>query len=166
MSGHNRHLRGDINEILAPVRGKTVIEAGDFVYAHTGDSNYVYPVSDFKDSSTTGRSGSDVSKGFQGVAMEGSPSGVTENIVVATAGVFRYPLLYKSAVTIGAVVSMVSCTAGSGATAQKVINSEAQDAGGTTVRYGVIVKTETSAVSFVDFALRTMYSGATASIQS
>lgn len=164
MSGQNRHLKGDTNEMIMPVRGKTVIEAGDFVYQHSGDSYYLLPVSKWKDISTTGACGTDVALNFAGVALEGSPSGVTENVTVATAGIFRYPLAHKSAVTIGAIVTAVTNQAGSGSSNQYVENSEILTTG-TTIRYGIIVKTQ-SATSFVDFMLMTKFSGATAQIGS
>lgn len=153
MSGHNRYLRGNIMEVLAPVRGKHTIEAGDFCYYDSGDSNYC---TSFAQNKTAGVTRVDLFDYFAGVAMEGSPSGTTNNITVATAGVFRYPLIYDSAVTIGSVVSATSTTAGVGTTAQLVSNSIAEAAGGCTVPLGVIIKTNTSAVSFVDFQLRTM----------
>ena len=162
MSGQNRHLKGDTNEMIMPVRGKTVIDAGDFVWQQPNDSWYLLPVSSWKDSSTTGACGTDVAQYFAGVALESSPSGVTENITVATAGVFRYPLAHKSAVTVGFIVSAVTNKAAGGSSNQYVENSEILTTG-TTIRYGIIVKTQ-SATSFVDFMLMTKFSGATAQI--
>ncbi|HDZ15651.1 hypothetical protein LCGC14_0570300 [marine sediment metagenome] len=163
MAGQNRHLSGDSGDVLIPTRGKTVIEAGDFCWTHPNDSNYLLPFNLFTDSSTTGAGMSDVVENFMGIAKMGSPSGVTENVTVMTKGVFRFPLGHPQAVTVGAAVSGVSPHAvGSGASNQFV---EAQVVGdltiGTTVYLGTIVKTETSAVSFVDFSLRTRFSGST-----
>ena len=108
MAAHNRYLRGDMMEILAPVRGKTVIEAGDFCYYHSGDSYYLFPFSDHKNSGAS--LNLDLYDYFAGVAMESSPAGTTENITIAQAGVFRYPMEFASAVTVGQVVSACSVT--------------------------------------------------------
>ena len=93
---------------------------------------------------------------FIGVAMGGSASGVTNNIRVATTGVFRYPLRNISAVTIGSAVYAVSPTLSGtqGTSAQFVVNEGTQVIGqGTSAPLGIIVKTESGA-SFVDFALK------------
>lgn len=85
--------------------------------------------------------------------MESSPSGVTENISVAKAGVFRYPLYRNGAVTVGALISAVSTlTAGTGVSKQAVFMSST--APGSTAYLGYVVKTESGA-SFVDFQIRT-----------
>jgi len=162
MTAQNRHLKGDMNAIKMDVRGKTVIEAGDFVYRHSGDSYYLYPFSSQKAMSTTGACLVDIATNFMGVAMESSPSGVTEKITVATSGIFRYPLVWKSAVTVGAVVTAVSPHAsGSGVSNQYVANSTDLATSSTTVYLGKIVRTDTSAVSFVDFSLITLVSSVT-----
>ena len=152
MAGYNRYLRGNKMEIIVPVRGKTAIEAGDFCYFQHGDSYYTYPFSDHRASG--GSYAQDLYDYFAGIAMETSPAGTTENITVATAGVFRYPLLFDSAVTVGAVVSACTRPTGSGATNQVVTNNNDNAGSGTSVYLGIIVKTDTSATSFVDFQLR------------
>ncbi len=164
MAGHNRHLFGDTNDMYVPVRGNVAIEAGDFCYLHSGDSFYLTPVNLFDNSSgTTIDVGlTDIVNNFAGIAKMGSPSGVTENVTVMTAGVFRYPLGHPQAVTVGAAVSCVSPhISGSGVSAQFVEAQVADDLTiGTTAYLGTIIKTNTSATSFVDFSLRTKYSGA------
>ena len=152
MAGNNRYLRGNKMEIIVPVRGKTAIEAGDFCYFQFGDSYYTYPFSDHRNAGAS--YAQDLYDYFAGVAMESSPAGTTENISVATAGVFRYPLLVDSAVTVGSVVSACSRPAGSGATNQVVTNNYDNSVHGTSIFLGIIVKTNTSATSFVDFQLR------------
>lgn len=161
MAGHNRHLKGDMNTILAPVRGKTVIEPSDFIYMHTGDSNYVYPFASSTAMSTTGACLVDIATNFLGVAMTGSISGNTESITVATAGVFRYPLGHASAVTIGSIVSAVSPHASSSGVSNQAVESNDDKTNGTTCYLGRIVKTNTSATSFVDFTLMTLLSAGT-----
>ncbi len=164
MAGHSRYLFGKTKDIEVPVRGKVVIEAGDFCYSHPGDSNYLMPFSAYRSTGGTTDAGLlYIVNNFMGVAKMGSPSGVTENVTVQTAGVFRYPLGHAQAVTVGAAVSAVSPHAsGAGVSNQFV---EAGVTGGflvgTTMFLGTIIKTNTSATSFVDFSLRTRFSGAT-----
>jgi len=91
--------------------------------------------------------------------MEGSPDGVTHNISVATAGVFRYPLYSIGAVTVGYQVSSVSTRVSTlGVSSQAVCIIGATLA--TTAFLGTVVKTESGA-SHVDFELKTMYTGVT-----
>ena len=171
MSANHRYLKGSINPIIAPVNGNIVIYAGDLVCRNgyrgmmgsgvTADFT-TYP---FNLINTVGASvvaqASHMAQNFLGVAMESSPSGVTENITIATSGVFRYPVhdtIVGGAVTVGALISAVSnssITAGAGPSAQHVIHGTA---GGnmSTCYLGYIIKTESGA-SFVDFQLRTTF---------
>lgn len=151
----HRYLRGDRQEILVPVRGKIVVEAGDLMYLNSTDSYYAQPFS-YNVIATAGTAKEHaLYTDFIGVAMEASLSGSTENIVVAAAGVFRYPISPGiSAVTVGAVVSAASTPAASGASNQVVCNGVDRTYG-STAYLGYIVKTGTSASSFVDFQIRT-----------
>jgi len=171
MSGKNRYLKGDINPIIAPVHSYHTVEAGDFMVINkvagmcgvgqTAD-NYAFPFSEVKTAGGAGGSGTLASQGFiytyfLGVAMEDSPSGVTENITVATSGVFRHPLHSSlvGAVTIGALVSAVSNNLAAGVSPQ-VLCHGAAGAITSTAYLGYIMKTESGA-SFVDFQLRTAF---------
>ena len=170
MSGKNRHLKGDINPIIAPVHSFHAVEAGDLMVlsatpgltgAGSTADNYAIPF-DYTTMEAASVEASHQARYyyFLGVAMEDSPSGVTENITIAQSGVFRYPLhesFIGAAVTIGAYVSAVSNSIGAGASAQNVaIGSFATGSVGTTAYLGYIMKTESGA-SFVDFQLRTAY---------
>ena len=167
MAGRNRHIKGDINPIIAPVHSYHIVEAGDFMvlnstsyYADKGITadNYAVPFNEINGDTTNGGPQQNhwVYTKFLGVAMEDSPAGVTENITIATTGVFRYPMhsmISPSAVTIGSKISAVSptLTGGNGVSQQIVIH------GTTGIRVstaylGYIVKTESGA-SFVDFAM-------------
>ncbi|HDZ15650.1 hypothetical protein LCGC14_0570290 [marine sediment metagenome] len=164
MAGHSRYLFGKTNDIIVPVRGKVVIEAGDFCYAHPGDSDYLMPFSAYQSTGGSTDAGFlDIINNFMGIAKMGSPSGVTENVTVMTAGIFRMPLGHNQAVTVGAAVSAVSPHPSGAGVSNQFVEAQVIDTFGfgTTVYLGTIVKTETSAVSFVDFSLRTRFSGAT-----
>jgi len=173
MAGQNRHLRGDMNEILVDVRGNVVVESGDFmVHNDTAGmiSNngtvadgipadaYAYPFNDVENgSSSQGTLNALCYVNFIGVAMDGSPSGVTEKITVATAGVFRYPMVGGSGgVTVGSLVSATSPATGTPASVQMVARINTTP--GTTAYLGRIVKTESGA-TYVDFEIGTIYNG-------
>lgn len=164
MSAVNRHLRGDTREVEIPVHGHTVVEKGDFMWintngyiksgngVHTTADWYGFPVSLLGDCTTA------YFVTFGGIAMKGSESGTTENIPMATAGIFRYPLKATTGVTLGQVVA--------GATSatltlydQKVVSKTASEF---TDEYetgiGMCVKTEAGATK-VDFELITRFSG-------
>lgn len=170
MAAQNRHLRGDREEVLAPVHGNVVVEAGDLMFLNTVNGlvgaetvgggiaadNYAYPFNKAVNAATalTGIQYA-IYTNFLGVAMESSPSGTTENISVATNGVFRYPIYRNGAVTIGSLISAVSNQASNvGVSSQTVYI--AATAPGTTAYLGYIVKTESGA-SFVDFQIRTAF---------
>ena len=170
MAGRNRHLKGDINPIIAPVHSYHTVEAGDFMVLSSVDyitdrgiaaDNYAAPFSELQPDTTQevlvlSRL---IYSQFLGVAMEGSPAGVTENITIATTGVFRYPIIHTSvpsAVTVGSLVAAVSpSTAYKGVSAQTVAHGT--DAVRMSTSYlGYIVKSESGA-SFVDFEIRTAF---------
>jgi len=165
MAAQNRHLRGEREEVLSPVHGNVVVEAGDLMFldnsdgvrgASTSADNYAYPFSSAVNAASkeTGIINALYTQ-FLGVAMESSPSGTTENISVATNGVFRYPLYRNAGTTIGATVSSVSMfTSGTGVSDQTVFLGTS--APGSTALLGYIVKTESGA-SFVDFQIRTAF---------
>lgn len=165
MSAHNRHLRGDTNDVLVDVHGNVEVEAGDFMFRDgTGGGrglgisadNYAYPFS------SVGNTASDETEilnvlyaNFLGVAMESSPSGTTEKITIAEDGVFRYPLYRISAVTIGALVTSVSTATSTSDTSAQAVCIIGETLA-TTAYLGYVVKTESGA-SFVDFRVRTAF---------
>ena len=155
MAGYNRHLKGKTNPQIVDVRGSSAVEAGDLMYRNTVD-NYAHPFNELVTSTAGTARENTLYTNFLGVAMETSPSGVTEKITIATSGVFRFPLNIASAVTIGALVSACSVPGDSGSSAAVVTNNATASAFGTTCYLGYIVKTE-SACTYVDFELRTAF---------
>ena len=169
MAAHNRYLRGAMSTMRGTVRGNITVEPGDFVVIDntvgtcgltsgtlnsTADNRF-YPFEFFR--CTTAATGYiyQLASQFVGVAMTGSESGTTNDIVVATSGVFRYPVIgAPSAVTVGAKVSAVSPAAGAGGgiSNQTVCNHNTATGHGSTAYLGHIVKTESGA-SYVDFQL-------------
>jgi len=171
MAGHNRLLRGNTQQIRGTVPGNTAVEVGDFLCSNItsgyfGNSknsfttavdtkdDYLYPLSSATSNTPLITSMLKIiATQFVGVAMSSSPSGTTNEVVVAIDGIFRYPIHRGvSAVTVGAKVSAVSLSAGSGSSNQTVVNHETAANKGTTAYLGYIVKTESGA-SFVDFDL-------------
>ncbi len=168
MAANNRHLRGDTKEIEVPVHGHTTLEKGDMVIIMNSDNSlsssyapettadyYCYPASYLAGVTTYY-----FANQFAGIAMQGSASGSTDTVRVATAGVFRMPLKATTGVTVGQLVA--GATSGAKAMyAQKVVSkkaSEIEDEYLTAI--GVCVKTEAGAEN-VDFELITRFSGTT-----
>ena len=173
MAGNNRHLRGNTQQFSGEVNANVVVEPGDLIGINTTDGYYgpgtylnldqsnqkLYPFSCMR--AITPGTDHIIATTFMGIALTGSASGTTSNIVVATDGIFRYPLIAApSAVTIGAKVSCVSGTQAAGVSSQTVAANADRDGltKGSSAYLGVIVKTESGA-SFVDFQLITATSG-------
>ena len=166
MTAQNRYLSGDINSVLAPVKGATVIETGDLLFLNNAGGllnststvdNYVYPISDLKPASGGLQTANSLYTTFYGVAMGSSKSGVTEKITVAVSGLFRYPLhptYQTSAVTLGALISAVSNEIAAGVSKDYVILTTTNP--GSTAYLGYCQKTE-SAATFVDFEIMTAF---------
>lgn len=173
MAAQNRLLRGNTSSIIGQVRGNVAVEAGDFM-VHNDTAGmisaggtvadglaadaYVYPFDMVENGSSSQATVLTlVYTNFIGVAMESSPSGVTEPITIATDGVFQYPMVGGlGGVTVGALVSATSPATDSPPSVQMVARST--DAPGCTSYLGRIVKTESGA-SFVQFQIGTVYSG-------
>lgn len=151
MAGHNRHLYSDTKPIFVQSPGAVTVEAGDLMYMEENQSNQAYPFVYNIGGQTAGTAAEEhLHTNFLGVAMEGKESGVTENVTIATAGVFRFEIAGKnSAVTIGASVSAVSPANAGGSSNQAVCNTVAAGTWGTTAVLGIIQKTQSGA-SFVD----------------
>jgi len=165
MAGYNRHLRGDSDEMLVKIHGNITVAAGDLMFidatpglrgAGIAKDYYGYPFSSAANAASDLTSlHYGLANFFAGVAMDGSISGTTEDISVATNGVHRYPLYRIGAVTMGALISAVSTfTSGTGVSSQAVFMSAT--APGSTAYLGYCVKTESGA-SYVDFQIRTAY---------
>jgi len=177
MAGHNRHLRGDLNEITVPVHSDVTVEPGDLMViggvAKVDQSGRTADYYGYSFSSVSG----DVVKGgvsnaanvckqwFVGVAMSGSASGVSNNITVATDGVFRYPYHKKATAdvtgtTIGLKVSAVTpptLTTGVGVSPQNVSLIDNATVGGTTAYLGYCVLNNEAGTTYVDFQIHTKY---------
>lgn len=168
MSGHNRHLRGDINSIKIPCHGNTVIEPGELcviagvtqVAPQPASGNkadrYVYPFS-----AVTGATEDAVAamtkNWFVGVAMNGSASGVTNEVTVAQTGVFQYQMIKAGGTTVGYKVTAVTPTssyATIGASDQYVFGA---GSGGVSSYLGYCVVTQKGGSSYVDFRIKTKY---------
>jgi len=170
MAGHNRYLYGETNQVKVPVHGNVAVEPGDFIclagatqvagnFSCAADY-YAYPVS-----AVTGPeacSGTGASKAtsvikswFLGVALDGSPNGVTNYISVAQSGFFRYPISPVNAttgVTIGAKITAVTPASEISGGSPQWISVEKH--GGTTAYFGYCTVDKAGGCSYVDFSLR------------
>lgn len=78
---------GDTNPVLAAVDSATVIEIGDLVYLDTDDAK---PASSQGDAGSLAGNQEAFHDAFLGVAMQASAAGETNEIRVATTGVFEF----------------------------------------------------------------------------
>jgi len=169
MAKVNRHLRGDTNEVECAVHGHNVVEKGDLVWTYkistfgckTASPGGNAQTADWYTQSMSDNAGVTAvyyDAQFAGIAMKGSIAGTTENIPVATTGIFRFPLKATTGVTIGQLVC--------GATSAAAVNSNqivvSKTAAELTDEYfcilGYCVKTEAGATN-VDLNLITRFSG-------
>lgn len=92
----NRHIRGETNEIMLRKKGTIPVNTGDLIFvdavngasAGAGAASYLA----FPAAYCSRNTHAYFEICFAGVAMSGSPSGVTEEIPVATTGIFRFPV--------------------------------------------------------------------------
>ena len=162
----NRHLFGDMLPIQVDVPDCVKVVAGDLMLlcendnyqlnvdlrTRSGQTNYAYP---WASGATVSQNLSATTGPLIGVAMDDSPSGSTDTIGVATAGVFEFPLQAQAGVTVGQVVQS-SVPAGYVRTAQTTASYQVlmNSSGGITLGY--CVKTEAQART-IQFLLRTKY---------
>lgn len=87
MSDNMRWRYGESNPVVAAVNSATVLEIGDMVWQDTDDAK---PASDSTYSGGLGNSQDVFAGSFLGVAMQRSRSGDTDNVRVATSGIFEF----------------------------------------------------------------------------
>lgn len=162
----NRHLYGDMLPVRADIPDSVVVGAGDLILlatnghmlnvairaATSGLTNYCYPWASANtiNASVTGG----VTTPFLGVALDDSPSGSTDTIGVATAGVFEFPLVAQTGVTIGKVVQ--ATTSGFSQRSQTTASYQVLQESGGGVSIGYCMKTEAAAKT-VRVLLRTKF---------
>jgi len=165
------YLRGETNEVYVPIHGKTVIRKGELIFIAQDASSIVASIADgygYTAAVVAGTTPTYFEDNLVGVSMKGSISGVTEDIPVATSGIFRgqirlgtsatsnhvYPGALVAASTIGA-----SGVTPSGTTFRVNSLAAAEYDG---CRVGRAVKKQASA-THVDFMLMTKLSGSSLS---
>lgn len=162
------YLRGNTNEIEVPIQGKTVIKNGELIFlnqkthviASVNANGYGYPAYP----SLKGTTPSYFEDNLVGVSMQKSDSGVTEDILVATSGIFRGQIKLGTSATSkhvypGALVA--ACTIGTSGVSKSGTTftvGTLADTEFTGCRVGRAVKKQPSATS-VDFMLLTKLSG-------
>ncbi|MEK6236236.1 MAG: hypothetical protein N2C14_16140 [Planctomycetales bacterium] len=82
-----RYRHGPTNPVMVPVNSAVVIEIGDLVYLDTDDGK---PASSQADQGTEAGNQELFHDNFLGVAMQRSRSGDTDEVRVATGGVFEF----------------------------------------------------------------------------
>lgn len=159
----NRHIRGETNEIMLRKKGSIQINTGDLIFidAVTNATCTAAAASflAFPASHAASNAPLKFELCFAGVAMSGSPSGVTEDIPVATTGIFRFPVSTSlgKACSPGFIVSGASYGAsGTSVFSQKCNLGPTMSLG----RIGYCVRAEGAATE-VDVSILTKFSGAT-----
>jgi hypothetical protein len=94
MANVMRWRYGDTNPVVLPVAALTVIEIGDLIYQSSGAA---LPASELADAGTEAGNQEAFHDVFVGVAMQASPSGVSNPIRVATSGVFEFDCISATA---------------------------------------------------------------------
>jgi hypothetical protein len=165
MAGRNAHLRGDTKEVMVPIHGNVLIIQGEDIYQGvdtegiTGSptDRYGYPAS--KLANVTAHYSE---RNYIGIAMQGKITGVTKDIAVATAGIFRRQLDNSQSRVLGGVTvgfwvagSTLSTSGASTMSGTSVICAAAP----TYARIGKCIRAEGSGASFVDFILLSRFSG-------
>jgi hypothetical protein len=94
MANVMRWRYGDTNPVMLPVAALTVIEIGDLIYQASGAA---LPASELADAGSEAGNQEAFHDLFVGVAMQASPSGVSNPIRVATSGVFEFECISTTA---------------------------------------------------------------------
>lgn len=101
MASTMRWRYGDTNPVMLPVDVSTVVEIGDIVWMDVDD---VKPASAQSDQGTELGNQQMLHDAFLGVAMQASPSGVSQPIRVATTGVFEFDCV-STALEVGDLIA-------------------------------------------------------------
>ena len=115
----HRYRYGAKNEVVVPITTAKIyayleIAAGDMVYiAPTSNSNSQTAGVCYPNSSLASEDSGSVADWFLGVALDSSADGDSDDILVATSGVFEFNLVQSSTVTVGMPCNLVQ-TAGTG----------------------------------------------------
>jgi len=167
-SGVNRHIRGATNEVNLKKKNTIAVSTGDLIFidavagAASGGAaatHLAFPAAFAGVGYWSGATGFEAN--FAGVAMSGSPSGVTEEIAVATTGIFRFPVSTAAgkACSPGYIVSGATYGAcGNSVFSQKC--NVGPPASLTQGRIGYCVRAEGAATT-VDVRILTRFSGVT-----
>jgi len=117
MSDNMRWRYGDTNPVVAAVDSATVIEIGDNVYQNTDDAK---PASDYTYADGLNATQDAIADEYLGVAMQRSRAADTDDIRVATSGVFEFTCA-SSTFELGDVVGLDDNSDGDELEDQKVI---------------------------------------------
>lgn len=150
MSNNFRYRYGDTKPVMAAVDSATVIEIGDLVWLDTDD---VKPASGVTDTETLAGNQEAFHDAFLGVAEQASAAGDTDEVRVATAGVFEFDCAAETR-QLGQLVGVVEATSGTALVNQSVDNVATED-----LAVGRVVKSTTTATVLVEIASTIMYGG-------
>jgi len=118
VSNTMRWRYGDTAPVMLPVDSATVIEIGDLLYLDVDDAK---PASAQADQGTEAANQELFHDNFVGVAMQASPSGNTQPIRVATAGVFEFDCL-SATFEVGALLGSDENAGGTALEDQQIVS--------------------------------------------
>ena len=162
------YLRGETNEIYVAIHGKTVIKKGELMFLAQDASSIVASIADgygYPAAQVAGVTPTYFSDNLAGVSMKGSVSGTTEDIPVATSGIFRGQILLGTSATSRHIYPGALVSSGT-------VGTSGVTPSGTTFNVCFLAQTETTkcmvgrairkqaSATHVDFMLMTKLSGA------
>lgn len=150
MANTMRYRYGDTNPVMAAVDSATVIEIGDLLYLDTDDAK---PASSLADTTTEAGNQEAFHDKFLGVAEQASASGDTDEIRVATAGVFEFDCPAETR-QLGQLIGVDEASSGTALEDQVVDNVATAN-----LAIGFVAKTTTTTKVLVDIVSTVMRGG-------
>lgn len=150
MANTFRYRYGDTRPVMVAVDSATVIEIGDLVYLDTDDAK---PASSIADTATEAGNQEAFHDVFLGVAEQASASGDTDEIRVATAGVFEFACPAETR-QLGQLIGVDEAASGTALEDQVVDNVATAN-----LAIGSVAKTTTTALVLVDIVSTVMRGG-------
>lgn len=144
MSNTMRWRWGETNPVRAAVDSAREIEIGDLIWLDTDD---VKPAEDQSDAGLESLNQAEFSSNFAGVAMQQSRNGDTDDIRVATTGVFAFECP-SATFEVGDLVGIDEAAGGTKLENQQVVGVSTGD-----LAIGVVVQREATAVTEVLLAI-------------
>lgn len=150
MANSFRYRYGDTKPVMAAVDSATVIEIGDLVWLDTDDAK---PASDVTDTETLAGNQEAFHDAFLGVAEQASAAGDTDEVRVATGGVFEYVCAAETR-PLGQLVGVIEAASGTA-----LVNQSVDNVATANLAIGRVAKSTTTTTVLVDIVSTVMAGG-------